>query len=93
MVAGLSWLGCAAMALGPTLYVGARQYVPLAGTWDGARVSLALPYSWLIRLPAMSALREADRLALIGLVPAALLGGAARWTGCAACCGRPQPPG
>ncbi len=71
------WLGCAALSLGTTLYVGARQYVPLAGTWDGARVSLALPYSWLIRLPAMSALREADRLALIGLVPAALLAGSA----------------
>jgi hypothetical protein len=71
------WLGCAALALGPTLYIGGRQYVPLAGAWDGARVSLALPYSWFIRIPGMSALREADRLALLGLVPAALLAGAA----------------
>ena len=71
------WLGCAALALGSTLRIGGSQYLPLAGTWDGARVSLALPYSWFIRIPGMSALREADRLALTGLVPAALLAGAA----------------
>ena len=71
------WLGSAALALGPTLHLGGRQYVPLAGTWDGARVSLALPYSWFIRIPGLSAMREADRLALLGLVPAALLAGAA----------------
>jgi len=73
----LLWLGCAALALGTTLYAGRRQYVPLAGTWHGARVSLALPYTWFVRLPGLSALREADRLALLGLVPAALLAGSA----------------
>ncbi len=71
------WLGCAALALGTTLYIGGRQYVPLAEAWHGARVSLALPYTWLIRLPGLSALREADRLAVLGLVPAALLAGSA----------------
>jgi len=71
------WLGCAALALGTTLYVGSRQYVPLAGAWHGARVSLAMPYTWFVRIPGMSALREADRLALLALLPAALLGGAA----------------
>ena len=73
----LLWLGCAALALGTTLYAGRREYVPLAGAWHGARVSLALPYTWLIRIPGLSALREADRLALLGLVPAALLAGSA----------------
>jgi hypothetical protein len=73
----LLWLGCAALALGTTLYAGGRQYVPLAETWHGARVSLALPYTWFVRIPGMSALREADRLALLGLVPAALLAGSA----------------
>ena len=71
------WLGCAALALGTTLYIGSRQYVPLAEAWHGARVSLALPYTWLIRLPGLQALREADRLAVLGLVPAALLAGSA----------------
>lgn len=71
------WLGCAALALGTTLYIGGRQYVPLAEAWHGARVSLALPYTWLIRLPGLPALREADRLAVLGLVPAALLAGSA----------------
>jgi hypothetical protein len=73
----LLWLGCAALALGTTLYAGHREYVPLAAAWHGARVSLALPYTWLIRIPGLSALREADRLALPGLVPAALLAGSA----------------
>ena len=73
----VAWLGCAALALGTTLYIGSRQYVPLAEVWHGARVSLAMPYTWLVRIPGLSALREADRLALLGLVPAALLAGAA----------------
>ena len=30
------WLGCAALALGTTLYIGGRQYVPLAEAWHGA---------------------------------------------------------
>jgi hypothetical protein len=71
----LLWLASAALALGPTLYVGAHEFVPLAGAWRGARVSLAMPYSWLIRVPMLSRFREADRLALLGLVGAALLAG------------------
>ncbi len=73
----LLWLGSAALALGPTLYVGTRQYVPLAGAWQGVRVSLVMPYTWLIRLPGLASFREADRLALLGLVGATLLAGAA----------------
>ena len=73
----LLWLGSAALALGPTLYIGAHQLVPLAQTWRGIRVSLLMPYTWLIRVPGMASFREADRLALLGLVGAALLAGAA----------------
>jgi hypothetical protein len=73
----LLWLGSAALALGPTLYIGARQYVPLAEALRGRRASLLMPYTWLIQLPGLSAFREADRLALLGLVGAALLAGAA----------------
>jgi len=71
------WLGGAALALGPALVIGTRVYVPLAQTWDGLRVSLLMPYTWLVRIPGLSALREADRLAILGLVGAALLAGSA----------------
>jgi hypothetical protein len=74
---GLLWLGGAALALGSTLVIGNRPHVPLAVTWDGARVSLLMPYTWLVHVPGLSALREADRLALLGLVGAAALAGSA----------------
>ncbi len=73
----LLWLGGAALALGPTLVIGSRAYVPLATTWDGTRMSLIMPYTWLVHLPGLSALREADRLALLGLIGAAVLAGSA----------------
>jgi hypothetical protein len=73
----LLWLGGAALALGPTLTVMSRTYVPLAQKWDGVRMSRLLPYTWLIRIPGLAALRESDRLALLGLVGAAMLAGAA----------------
>jgi hypothetical protein len=72
----LLWLGCALLSLGPTLAIGSRQYAPDAATWHGIRVSLIMPYTWLIRVPVLSSFREADRLALLGLVGAALLAGA-----------------
>jgi hypothetical protein len=73
----LLWLGGAALALGPVLYIGRHLYLPLAQNWDGLRVSLLMPYTWFIRVPGLSVFREADRLALLGLVGAALLAGAA----------------
>jgi len=72
---GLLWLGCAALALGPTLYLGNRQFIPLAQSWHRQPVSLLMPDTWLIRLPGLSSFREPDRLALLGLVGAALLAG------------------
>ncbi len=72
----LLWLAGAALALGPTLQIASRQYVPLATRWHGVLISQLLPYSWLVRVPGMSALREADRLALLGLLGAAILAGA-----------------
>jgi hypothetical protein len=71
------WLGSAALALGPTLIIVGRQYIPLGASWQGTRVSLLMPYTWLVRIPGLSALREADRLALLGLIGAAVLAGMA----------------
>lgn len=73
----LLWLGGALLALGPTLHIGSRDYVPLSQTWQGVPVSPLMPYTWLVRIPGLSGFREADRLALLGLVAAALLAGSA----------------
>lgn len=73
----LLWLAGAALALGPTLIIGGRTFIPLAERWHDVIVSPLLPYTWLIRIPGLSALREADRLALLGLLGAAILAGAA----------------
>jgi hypothetical protein len=81
----LLWLGSSLLALGPTLHVGGRDYVPLSQTWNGVPVSALMPYTWLVRLPVLSGFREADRLALLGLAAAALLaGGAVDWLTCRA---------
>ncbi|HEV2374350.1 MAG TPA: hypothetical protein VGS19_19600 [Streptosporangiaceae bacterium] len=71
------WLGCAVLALGASLWVGRVQYLPLASVWNGVRVSDLMPYTWFVRIPGLSSFREADRLAILGLLPAALLAGAA----------------
>ena len=74
---GLLWLGGAVLALGPRLYIGGHPYVPFAVGWRGLRMSLLMPYTWLIRMPGLLSFREADRLAFVGLIGAALLAGAA----------------
>jgi len=71
------WLGSAWLALGASLYVLKVQYVPFQQWWNGVRVSPVMPYTWVMRLPVLSAFREADRFAILGLVGAALLAGAA----------------
>ena len=73
----LLWLGCAVLALGPVLKFGTHVYVPDAHLLDGQRVSYVLPYTWFIRLPGLSGFREAGRITMLGILPAALLGGAA----------------
>ncbi|HEY2553484.1 MAG TPA: hypothetical protein VGI64_23215 [Streptosporangiaceae bacterium] len=87
----LLWLGSAALALGPVLYLGnpvsgpsgvsctrhCAELVPLATSWHGVRLSALMPYTWLVRVPGLADLREADRLALAGLMGAAVLAGLA----------------
>ncbi len=71
------WLGCASLTLGATLYISRFQHVAFSQTWHGVVVSPVMPYTWLMRIPGLSAFREADRFALLGLVGAALLAGSA----------------
>jgi hypothetical protein len=71
------WIGCSWLALGAVLWVGRTPRVPFLDHWYGERVSLIMPYTWFMRIPWLSDLREADRFALLGLVGAVLLAGAA----------------
>jgi hypothetical protein len=73
----LLWAGSAALALGPVLWTAGHHYLPAARTLDGVRVSALLPYTWFVQIPGLSGFREAGRLAELGLLPAALLAGAA----------------
>ena len=73
-----------------------HQYLPLMGqtyatkvampgspttyVWKHVVVSNLMPYTWLVRIPGLSGLREADRFALVGLIGAAMLAGlAVQW--------------
>jgi len=71
----LLWLGSAALALGPTLMIGSRTYIPLKTVSHKIPFSDLMPYTWLVRIPGLSALREADRIAVVGLLGAAVLAG------------------
>ena len=48
---------------------------PVNGVWKPVVVSDLMPYTWLVRIPGLSGLREADRFALVGLLGAAMLAG------------------
>jgi hypothetical protein len=74
---GLLWLGATITALGTGIVIGAHRYVPLGQLWHGIHVSVIMPYTWMVRVPFLSSFREANRITELGLVPAALLGGAA----------------
>jgi hypothetical protein len=73
----LTWVGSATLALGTSVWIAKRQYIPFSRPWHGVPASAILPYTWFVRIPGLSSFREADRLAILGLVPAALLAGAA----------------
>jgi hypothetical protein len=71
------WLASAALALGSVLKLGGHTYIPLAQTWHGVRLSAAMPFTWFVQIPGMAGFREAARLTMLGVLPAALLAGAA----------------
>jgi hypothetical protein len=73
---GLLWLACSLLALGSLPWLLDRGYAPLGQVWHGVVMSRLMPYTWFVRIPGLANFREADRLAILGLVPAALLAGA-----------------
>ncbi len=74
----LLWLASAALALGPVLWIGvSHEYVPFAEMFHGVRLSAIMPYTLFVKIPGLSSFREADRLAILGLLAAALLAGSA----------------
>jgi hypothetical protein len=48
---------------------------PVNGVWKHVVASDLMPYTWLVRIPGLSGLREADRFTLVGLIGAAMLAG------------------
>jgi len=50
---------------------------PAGGVAKPVAESNLMPYTWLVRLPGLEGLREADRFAIVGLIGAALLAGLA----------------
>jgi hypothetical protein len=69
--------GCAALSLGSELWIGRHGYLPFATVVHGVRVSMIMPFTWFVRIPGLADFREANRFTELGLVPAALLAGAA----------------
>ncbi len=73
----LLWAGCAALSLGSELWIGRHGYLPFAAVMHGVRVSMIMPFTWFVQIPGLADFREANRFTELGLVPAALLAGAA----------------
>lgn len=73
----LLWLGCILLSLGAVLKIGSHEFIPVPMSLYGRPVSAIMPYSWFVRIPGMSGFREANRIMMLGIVPASLLAGAA----------------
>ena len=73
----LLWAACAALSLGSELWIGRHGYLPFGTVLHGVRVSMIMPFTWFVRIPGLADFREANRFTELGLVPAALLAGAA----------------
>src|SRR6266851_3867945 len=71
------WLGSAVLSLGVVLKIAGHTFMPFAQTWHGVRLSGIMPYTWFVQVPGLAGFREAGRLTMLGVLPAALLAGAA----------------
>ena len=77
---GLLWLGAALLAVGSDIILPFGSYTPLAQNLHGQQVSGILPFTWFARLPGLSGFREPSRIAVLGVLAVALLGGyAVNW--------------
>ena len=53
---------------------------PANVVWKPVVVSNLMPYTWLVRIPGLAGMREADRFAIVGLIGTAMLAGlAVQW--------------
>jgi hypothetical protein len=69
------WLALTLLALGPSLVLGDQTFTPLPLETAGQKLSLLMPYSYLVQVPGLSELRVAARFGLLAMLPLALLAG------------------
>ena len=62
-------------ALGPELTFRATPHVPLPITEHGQRLSLLMPYTWLVQLPLFQDVRVPSRFVMLGMLGLSMLAG------------------
>jgi hypothetical protein len=73
---GLLFLGAAVLSLGSDINLHSGGTItPLPLSAYGVKMSLIMPYTYFVRLPGLSGFREPSRIAVLGLIPIALLAG------------------
>jgi len=71
------WLCDCVLALGPVVFLGGQAHTLFGTEYDGQQLSVLMPYTWFVRLPAMTSFRYASRFTPLGLLAASLLAGSA----------------
>jgi hypothetical protein len=72
----LLWAGCTVLCLGSAFKIGDKIFTPFPTTYGGVKMSLLMPFTWFVHVPGLQGFREAGRITMLGIVPAALLAGA-----------------
>jgi hypothetical protein len=71
----LLWAGCTVLCLGAAFKIGHKVFTPVPTTYGGVKMSLIMPFTWFVHVPGLQGFREAGRITMLGIVPAALLAG------------------
>jgi hypothetical protein len=71
----LFFAGVAALSIGSDVILKSGTYTPWPETYNGVLISKALPFTWFVQIPGLSGFREPSRIAVLGLIPVALLAG------------------
>jgi hypothetical protein len=72
------WFCDCVLALGPVVFIGGQWHnLGVSTDYYGQQLSVLMPYTWFVRLPAMSSFRYASRFTPLGLLAASLLAGSA----------------